>query len=374
MTTVHAMKVDGAANEACSLREAPPKWSALVDDILVPMPQRRVLTKLIRDQASVPVEYVIVRDHNSPDDVVLDDDQVVDLADGNVFYRLPKCDGQPRAKCTAPPKLAISVDDRVEVTMNPHQTGRSLRDLFSLHRHVRIVRDVESPDDVQIGTDDLAAFGDGPVFYTRKVESRLSITVNSQIFTAQDGVRQTMTGAQIAALVFGDNPQATKITWQSNGDREIGQTDSIHLLGCDVFHVTRCEVIGGYERSRVELELMRLREGGAEVSFITAQGPAVIFHAMPTRPGSTPASTDVLVQVPSGYPGGMIDGAYLPANSPLIGRVVGSPQHQFTIDGRGWQLISYHPHNGGGAPTWNPMKHGFHTYYGELLSWLHNAK
>ena len=85
------------------------------------------------------------------------------------------------------------------------------------------------------------------------------------------------------------------------------------------------------------------------------------------------STTDVLVSIPSGYPGGMIDGAHLPVGSPLIGRVVGNPQGQITAMDQVWQLISYHPHNGGGAPAWNPTKHGFHTYIGEIMSWLHDV-
>ena len=57
------------------------------------------------------------------------------------------------------------------------------------------------------------------------------------------------------------------------------------------------------------------------------------------------------------------------------GRVVGSAQDQrITALDRVWRQISDHPHNGGGGPAWNPTKHGFHTYLGELLSWLFNAK
>ena len=71
------------------------------------------------------------------------------------------------------------------------------------------------------------------------------------------------------------------------------------------------------------------------------------------------------------YPGQFIDWAYLPNDSPLIGRVKGSPQDErITSLGVVWRRISYHPHSGGGGPAWNPGLHGFHTYIGELVSWL----
>src|ERR1051326_2527015 len=89
----------------------PPKWAALVDDEVIPMPNQRVKASVIRTQASVPESHVLVRDHNSPNDVVIDDDAEVDLSAGNVFYTLPRCDAQPRHGCTEPAKLAFFVDD-----------------------------------------------------------------------------------------------------------------------------------------------------------------------------------------------------------------------------------------------------------------------
>jgi hypothetical protein len=69
-----------------------------------------------------------------------------------------------------------------------------------------------------------------------------------------------------------------------------------------------------------------------------------------------------------------LDGAHLPEGSPLLGRVAGSPQGVIVaVEGRRWQLVSYHPHNGGGGPPWNKDKHGFHTYIDEILSWIHRA-
>ena len=96
----------------------------------------------------------------------------------------------------------------------------------------------------------------------------------------------------------------------------------------------------------------------------------VIYCGLPSTLGVS--TSDVLVPVPGGYAQSMLDGAYLPQGSPLIGVVKGQPQQQCTItaDGRTWVLISYHPHNGGGAPPWDPTRHGFHTYLDELVSWL----
>jgi hypothetical protein len=312
-----------------------------------------------------------VRDHNSPNDYVLPDDGEVDLAEGNVFYRLERCSIEARGECRDTPKLAFTLDDRVEVTTRADQTGRALRELFGVPLHAKVYRDDEGPRDEEIPVDAVVCFGDGPVFYSREVKSELAITVNSRIFTEHTGVKREMTGLEIAALVYPENPSNTRVWFVSDGNREVALTESLKIRGCEVFEVVRKEVTGGFEDSRIVRELEELRLGGLAVTLLDT--PAVVYHGLRTGPGAPVAATDVLVPVPGGYPGQMIDWAYLPDSSPLIGRVKGSPQdHRLNALGRVWRQISYHPHNGGGAPAWNPAFHGFHTYLGELVSWLRN--
>ncbi len=347
------------------------KWAAVVDDVLVPMPERRVKVSVLTGQARVPESAVLVRDHNSPDDYVLPDDGVVDLAEGNVFYRLERCDVQPRGACLAPAKLAFVLNDRFEVTTRADQTGRTLRELFGFPAHAKVFRDREGPGDDEITAQATARFFDGPVFIAREVQAELKITVNSRVFTEHNGVKPVMTGREVAALVS-DNPDGTRVILVSEANREIPLDEKLHIRGCEVFDVVRKEVTGGFERSRIDRELDELRAGGLVVTLLDAPH-AVVYHGLRTGTGAPVAVTDVLVPVPSGYPGQMIDWAYLPENSPLIGRVKGSPQDpRLTALGQVWRQISYHPHNGGGGPAWNPTAHGFHTYLGEVNSWLRN--
>ncbi|HBB98767.1 MAG TPA: hypothetical protein DC054_25590 [Blastocatellia bacterium] len=361
-------RVSGAPPLGCGLA----KWSALINDVVVPLPRREVKATVVKAQASVADNDVLVRDHNSPNDVVIDDGDEVDLAHGNVFYTLPRCETQPRAACTELPKLAFFVDDRPEVTVRSAQTGRTLRELFGLPLNSHLVRDDEGKTDEPIALDDPAEFKAGPVFYSRAVVATLSITVNSRLFTEADGVKKVMKGHEIAALVYPQNPRETRVWEVSPQKREIGLDADVEIHCGEVFDVVRKKVDGGFEAPRVELELAKLSESGQVVTSV--ENPAaVIYHDLRTRPGHTVASTDVLVLIPSGYPGQMIDEAFLPQGSPLIGRVKGQPQGQLTAAGRGWTRISYHPHNGGGGPPWNPAVHGFHTYIGELLSWLYDA-
>jgi hypothetical protein len=69
-----------------------------------------------------------------------------------------------------------------------------------------------------------------------------------------------------------------------------------------------------------------------------------------------------MVLVPGGYPQTMLDLAFLPAGSPLLGVLKGQPQQNLSAGGRTWTQVSYHPHTNGGAPPWDPTRHGFHTY------------
>lgn len=349
------------------------KWRVLVNDVGVPMPQRGVPVAVIRAQASVTDDFVLVRDHNSPNDVVLDDDGTVDLRDGNVFYTLRRCDVQPRSECQDPAKLALFVDDRVEIVTRRDQTGILVLQLFGIALNVQLIRDFERPNDEPIGLDGTALYDDGPVFVTRQRDDGLKITVNSRVFTEDDGVKPEMTGGEIAALVYPEKPQETCVRLTNAGDKLIEFAERITIALCATFSVIRKGVTGGHEQSRVNLEVGKLVEGGAQVTVVN-QPPAVVYHDVSVKTGLPIKETDVLVLIPGGYPGQLVDGAYLPKGSPLLGRVKGKAQgNTVTALGRAWQLVSYHPHTNGIGPAWDPRKHGFHTYFGEIMSWLNDV-
>src|SRR5438552_11466712 len=122
------------------------KWAAVINDTLIAMPQKNIRAAVLREQAGVLKDQVIVRDHNSEDDPVVPENDRLDLGAGNVFYSMPSCDAQPRGSCTAPAKLAYVIDDEWEIVTRADQTGRTLRDLFDLDDDVDLLRDNESPD------------------------------------------------------------------------------------------------------------------------------------------------------------------------------------------------------------------------------------
>ncbi len=152
------------------------KWAAVVEDKFVPVPQRRVEAKVLKDQAGVLPGDILIRDLGGEHDVALKNDQFIDLAEGNVFYGLSECDAPKPTGQLAPPKLAFFVDDRPEETLRGEQTGRMVRELFGFTPEVLLFRDYESPNDKPIGLDDIVSFVDGPVFYTRRPH-QLTITV-----------------------------------------------------------------------------------------------------------------------------------------------------------------------------------------------------
>lgn len=363
---------DSVAENAQNCQPAP-KWLALVNDCNVHAPSVRIKARVLKDQAGVPKDHILVRDHGTSHDVPIEDNDDVDLALGNVFYTAARCDYRERGGCVAPAKLAWFVDDHPELTLRSEQTGRTLRDLFGLTVAVRLFRDHESPNDEAISPDATLRFVDGPVFITRRSGSGLTITVNKQTFNSQDGVKPIMTGREIASLIT-DQPAEVK---RLVGGKEvvIGLDEKVDIAGCEEFTVIRCNVVGGYEPARIERELGVLRENGAEIEFIGGDDGVVIYRGVPTKAGYPHGpSTDVLVKLPRAYPGAMLDGAYLPQGSPLLGRVAGQRnQGTLNVAGRVWELVSYHPHNGGGAAAWNPSRHGVHTYYSEVLAWIQSA-
>ena len=365
---------DAEAKHAQDCRPAP-KRAIVVNDQLFPMPGRLVKVAAIKEQAGIPKDHALIRDHNSPHDEIMPENGKADLAEGTVFYSVPSCDVETRPGCEAPAKRVIDVDDRWEIVVKPDQNGRSIRDLFNLPDEVELLKDFEAPTDEIIGDNAFVNLADGEVFRTRKRTDLLTIIVNKKKFNSTQGVKPEMTGLEIAALVY-DKPQNTTVSRLEgeHDDNEIpvGLAEKIKIHECEKFKVIRNDVNAGFQSSRVEREIAILRENGVNVTLLTEPVPAVVYVGIPTRPGHPAGSSDVLVKVPGGYPAAFIDNAYLPEGSPLLGRLPGGVQGPETFGGRVWRQISIHPYSGNGA-AWNKDRYGFHTYYDEMLSWLHKA-
>lgn len=147
-----------------------PKWAALIGDRLFPMPRRKLTARDILDQSGHGRELVLVRDHETQNDVPLADDATVDLAEGNVFRAVPRCEAGPQPACIGAPKLAFVCDDEWEESLIAKQTGKSLKRLFGLPEGVKLFRNFESPNDKPIGDADAVEFADGCVFTAKHAE------------------------------------------------------------------------------------------------------------------------------------------------------------------------------------------------------------
>ncbi len=187
------------------------KWAALIDDRLIPMPQRRLKAKAILYQSGANAELTLVRDFNSPVDIGFQPESMVDLAEGNVFRTASNCERHISVSSDSLPKLAFIVDDHWEVTIQPHQTFSSLRDLFSFPRNIILLRDFESPSDIRIGEDEHIAFADGPVFITR-TGTRNSITIIVE-GTPHEWLKSSITYAEVVTLFDPNYPQHPEITY-----------------------------------------------------------------------------------------------------------------------------------------------------------------
>ena len=213
------------------------KWDAVINDQLFPLPRRRLIARDILDQAGVTKEFVLVRDHDNPNDVVLEDESVVDLAEGNVFRTIPRCEAAPQPPCVAPPKLAFVCDDAWEVTLTGKQTGHSLKQLFGLPDDAELLRDFESPNDQIIGDDEPVSHRDGPVFTARRVT--VTITVNNQPVRF---ARHRVTGLELkrTAIDQGVKIDIDCVLYRVKPDGSLGPAirddEKVVLHKCDAFN------------------------------------------------------------------------------------------------------------------------------------------
>ena len=173
-------------------------------------------------------------------------------------------------------------------------------------------------------------FADGPVFYTRTVVSELAITVNSRSLqqggrgrVANDGTRNRRSRVPRGP---GQRPRLGGFPGEPR-DRPRRDRDDRGMR--EAFDVVRCNVTGGYEVAPGRARADQLRAGSLEVTLVASPVAAVVYHALRATLDGRPITTDVLVPIPSAYPGQFLDYAYLPEGSPLIGRVPGArrPAH-----------------------------------------------
>jgi hypothetical protein len=367
-------------------KDSPPRWFALIQDRVVLLP-RQILTALtIKEQAVVGPDYVLIRDYQSPSDVTFGDNNEVNLAQGNVFRIANRC--QPVTCQTVPdalPKLAFLVDDRVTTTPQAKQTEDSLRRLFNLGPEVELLRDMESPDDKPIATDEQIHFKDGPVFLTcvdmgkhcgscpLPHARRYIIRVDDKRAVVD---KAKVTGREILVLA-GFDPAVTMLNQKVGKRFEPVPLDKlVDLTACGVERFTTLpnEQSEGRPAMRRQVALpeedVDLLDGSDLVweTITDSQGRWLLIRDIPLREVFVSEPTSVAIQIPSGYPSTALDMAYF---SPPIRRKDGStiPCTEATqvVDGSSWQRWSRHytPAN-----PWKVGAYNVFTHYLLSQSWL----
>ncbi len=220
-----------------------PKWAALIGDRLFPMPRQKLGARDIKDQAGIGRDFVLVRDHGSPNDLVFDDDMLVDLAEGNVFRVIRRAEKGPQPPCTDKAKLAWDCDDDWRVTLVGRQTGHSLKRLFGLPDDAVLLRDFESPNDKPLADDEAVEFRDGPVLTSpsRHASKDLKIIVNGRekVVTVK-----SISYAEVVILAFGSIDPETiyTITFKHGPPRNpygsMVDGDIVKLKSGMIFNVT----------------------------------------------------------------------------------------------------------------------------------------
>ncbi len=211
------------------------------------MPRQTLEARDILDQAGKGKELVLVRDYNRPQDTALNDADIVNLTEGNVFRCASRCESVPKVQppCAVPPKLAFICDDSWEVTIIATQTEHSLKRLLGLADSVRLFRDLESPNDQLMKPEERIHFADGPVFSARKVE----LPQNHEIKIIVNGREKSVSGemisyAAVVALAFNPaNPQTIYTVTYAKGTPTKPQGslvagDSVKLECGMIFNVT----------------------------------------------------------------------------------------------------------------------------------------
>lgn len=217
-------------------RDADAKWAAVVQDRLAPMPRRRLKARDILHQSGATADMVLVRDYDSPNDIGFEPDTLIDLAEGNVFRTVASCTCSRDVACDGPVKLAFVVDDRWEVTIQPQQTGTTLRGLLAVPDSVDLFRDHESPRDEPIEDEDRFFFAAGPVFVTLNRVVIVKVNNNAVKFKSR---KTTGLGIKRTAIEQGVRIELGFVLYRVNPDgglgASIGDTDEVVLKDCDEF-------------------------------------------------------------------------------------------------------------------------------------------
>lgn len=225
------------------------RWAAIVGDVVIPMPRRIVTALLIKEQAGLGSDVMLIRDFQSPFDEEFRDEAEIDLAEGNVFRSaIGLCGSNPQQRDCPPPKLAIVLDDRFEIVIENKQSEASLRRLFDLHDKVQLLRDRESQFDEPINDGETIEFSDGPVFLScveleKHCSDESPPPISSRYLIRVDKIRILVdkpkpTGREILILA-GKDPATTMLNQKiGRAFKPVALDQQVDLTACGVERFT----------------------------------------------------------------------------------------------------------------------------------------
>lgn len=226
------------SNHKTDAKRPQAKQGVVVGDALYPMPHAQMPACDILHQIAAPTGVSLKRDYQSSHDQVFGDDELVDLRQGNVFVLVPKCGPRSCQDPSGKPKLAfiLNVEDLFEITINPSQTGKSLKRLLGIDESSVLYRDLESPNDQPIADDEAVNFSDGPVF----IAKNLGLTIKVNDNPVKMGKRKaTALEVKQAAIAQGVSIKLDfvlfKMDAEGNNGPALSDDKVLKLSDCDEF-------------------------------------------------------------------------------------------------------------------------------------------
>lgn len=351
------------------------------------MPRQIIPALLIKEQAGIDPKSHIIRDLQSPNDSVIENDENVDLGAGNVF-RSAQHAPPSQAGCdpNAPAKLAFILNDAFVFAVEPTQTEGALRRQFGLNPKVQLLRDLVGPNDKPIADDEKVHFKDGPVFVTvfdieEHCKDGDALSPCDGYLIRVDDTKIVMreshpTGREIL-LRAGKDPKLTMLN-QKIGKRfePVPLDKKVDLTACGVERFTtlpneQSEGRGSASRDFALPELDQELLEDSNLNWETVQegeSKWLIIHDIAVPQKFLQRPTSVAIQILPGYPSTPLDMAYFnPPVHRIDNKTIPCTEAVQIVRGLGWQRWSRHytPEN-----PWKLGEYNTLTHYLLSQSWL----
>lgn len=362
------------------------KWAAKVNDSPVFFPRESITVEVLKEQAGIPLDHILIRDHDTAVDVELKNGRSLNLAEGNVFYTRENCSYTPKEGYLGKAKLAWFIDDCMVVSTVSEQSESTLKGLFDLDKRIQLLRDNRSPNDTPFNDEDVIRFIDGPVLITqfdlmKHCEcNEPSPTVRTYRIKVQETKYTVnspqLTGSEILKL-SGHDPKSYMLNQRINRRFEpVGLDDVVDFTQCGIERFTTLpnEQTEGEESCIRQFDLPEedqelLNNSGMKWETMSdANSRWLIIHDITLPDIYEQNKTSMAILIPSGYPTAALDMAYFyPFVSRVDSKLIPQTQASVLIEGNRWQRWSRHYT---AANPWKASEYNVFTHFLIALSWL----